>query len=94
VHAGLSGDSAAFDARGRQLAWCPSGYRGATVVSVPLGSVNTVYQRLGDWVVALAFAILASAGVLATLRSSTQTASGGVVTKALQTKPTNSHEKR
>jgi apolipoprotein N-acyltransferase len=94
VHAGLSGDSAAFDARGRQLAWCPSGYRGATVVSVPLGSVNTVYQRLGDWVVALAFAILASAGVLATLRSSTQTASGGVVTKALQTKPTSSHEKR
>jgi apolipoprotein N-acyltransferase len=94
VHAGLSGDSAAFDARGRQLAWCPSGYRGATVVSVPLGSVNTVYQRLGDWVVALAFAILASAGVLATLRSSTQTASGGVVTKALQTKPTSSHETR
>jgi apolipoprotein N-acyltransferase len=94
VHAGLSGDSAAFDARGRQLTWCPSGYRGATVVSVPLGSVNTVYQRLGDWVVALAFAILASAGVLATLRSSTQTASGGVVTKALQTKPTSSHEKR
>jgi apolipoprotein N-acyltransferase len=92
VHAGLSGDSAAFDARGRQLAWCPSGYRGATVVSVPLGSVNTVYQRLGDWVVALAFAILASAGVLATLRSSTQTASGGVLTKALQTKPTSSHE--
>ena len=87
VHAGLSGDSAAFDARGRQLAWCPSGYRGATVVSVPLGSVNTVYQRLGDWVVALAFAILASASVLATLRSSTQTASGGVGAKALQPSP-------
>jgi len=40
VHAGLSGDSSAFDARGRQLAWCPSTYRGVIVVSVPLGSVD------------------------------------------------------
>ena len=67
VHAGLSGDSAAFDARGRKLAWCPSGYRGVTVVEVPLGSVTTGYQRLGDWVLGLAFSVLAAAGVLATL---------------------------
>ncbi|MGH3595062.1 MAG: apolipoprotein N-acyltransferase, partial [Mycobacterium sp.] len=38
VHAGLSGDSSAFDARGRQLAWCPSTYRGVIVVNVPLES--------------------------------------------------------
>ena len=38
VHAGLSGVSAAFDARGRELAWCPSTYRGVMVVEVPLGS--------------------------------------------------------
>jgi apolipoprotein N-acyltransferase len=69
VHAGLSGDSAAFDARGRELVWCPSTYRGVIMVSVPLGSDTTVYQRLGDWVLALAFSILAVAGVLATLRS-------------------------
>ena len=69
VHAGLSGDSAAFDARGRKLAWCPSSYRGAVVVDVPLASGTTVYQRLGDWVLALAFSILAGAGIRATLRS-------------------------
>lgn len=61
VHAGLSGDSAAFDARGRQLLWRPSSYRGAAVVRVPLGSVTTVYQRLGDWVLACAFSISALA---------------------------------
>ncbi|HVR00167.1 MAG TPA: nitrilase-related carbon-nitrogen hydrolase, partial [Mycobacterium sp.] len=69
VHTGLSGDSAAFDARGREIAWYPSTYRGVVVVSVPLGSDTTVYQRLGDWLPALAFSILAGAGVLATLRS-------------------------
>ena len=69
VHAGLSGDSSAFDARGRKLAWCPSGFRGAIVVSVPLGSGTTVYQRLGDWVLALAFSILLGAVVLAILPS-------------------------
>jgi apolipoprotein N-acyltransferase len=67
VHAGLSGDSSAFDARGRQLAWCPSTFRGVIVVSVPLGSRITAYQRLGDWALALAFSILAGACVLATL---------------------------
>jgi apolipoprotein N-acyltransferase len=74
VHTGLSGDSAAFDARGREIAWYPSTYRGVVVVSVPLGSDTTVYQRLGDWVPALAFSILAGAGVLATLRSRGYTA--------------------
>jgi len=39
------------------------------VVEVPLGSRTTVYQRLGDWVLALAFSILAAASVTATLRS-------------------------
>ncbi len=61
VHVGLSGDSSAFDARGFRLAWCPSGFRGVTVVSVPLGSGVTPYQRLGDWVPVLAFAVLGCA---------------------------------
>jgi apolipoprotein N-acyltransferase len=68
VHAGLSGDSSAFDASGRELAWRTSGYRGVVVVNVPLGSVTTGYQRLGDWVLALAFSILAAFGVVRTLR--------------------------
>ncbi|BBZ13903.1 apolipoprotein N-acyltransferase [Mycobacterium branderi] len=69
VHAGLSGDSSAFDARGRTLAWRSSSYRGVVVVDVPLGSNTTVYQRLGDWLPALAFTILAGAGVVAIVRS-------------------------
>jgi apolipoprotein N-acyltransferase len=58
VHVGLSGDSSAFDARGRRLAWCPSGFRGVIVVSVPLAADATAYRRLGDWVPVLAFVIL------------------------------------
>jgi apolipoprotein N-acyltransferase len=61
VHVGLSGDSSAFDSHGRRLAWCPSGFRGVVVVSVPLGSNTTLYQRLGDWVPVMAFAILSGA---------------------------------
>ena len=68
VHAGLSGDSAAFDSRGRRLAWCPSGCRGVIVVSVRLGSNATLYQRLGDWVPVTAFAILGGAVGLAMFR--------------------------
>ena len=58
VHVGLSGDSSAFDAQGHRLAWCPSGFRGVTVVSVPLASTVTLYQRVGDWVPVLAFVVL------------------------------------
>jgi apolipoprotein N-acyltransferase len=58
VHAGLSGDSSAFDARGRRLAWCPPGFRGVVVVSVPLGSNATPYRRLGDWVPVTALVVL------------------------------------
>ncbi|MGZ4564714.1 MAG: nitrilase-related carbon-nitrogen hydrolase, partial [Mycobacterium sp.] len=68
VHVGLSGDSSAFDARGRRLAWCPSGFRGVTIVSVPLGSNATLYQRLGDWVAVMAFAILGGAVSVAMFR--------------------------
>lgn len=69
VHAGISGVSAAFDARGRQLAWYAATESGAIVVDVPLGSHTTAFQRLGNWVLALAFSILAGASVVATLRS-------------------------
>jgi apolipoprotein N-acyltransferase len=61
AHAGLSGDSAAFDARGRKLAWCASDYSGVRVVDIPLGSQLTVYQRLGEWVLVLAFSTFAAA---------------------------------
>jgi apolipoprotein N-acyltransferase len=68
VHVGLSGDSSAFDARGHRLAWCPSGFRGVIVVSVPLGSNTALYQRLGDWVPVLAFVVLGGVVGFALLR--------------------------
>jgi apolipoprotein N-acyltransferase len=67
VHAGSSGVSSAFDANGRKLAWFPATSHGVIVVDVPLGSRTTVYQRIGDWVLALAFSIVVCAGVLAGL---------------------------
>jgi apolipoprotein N-acyltransferase len=64
VHVGLSGDSSAFDAQGHRLAWCPSRFRGVTVVSVPLGSTVTLYQRLGNWVPVLAFVVVGGFALL------------------------------
>ena len=49
VQAALSGVSAAFDARGRRLAWRPAGWRGAVVVELPRSREATPYARLGDW---------------------------------------------
>jgi apolipoprotein N-acyltransferase len=68
VHVGLSGDSSVFDARGRKLAWCPSDFRGVTVVSVPVGSNATLYQRMGDWVLVTSFVVLGGAVGFAVLR--------------------------
>ncbi|WP_158017320.1 apolipoprotein N-acyltransferase [Mycobacterium basiliense] len=69
VHAGLSGDSSAFDSRGRRLAWCTSQFTGVTVISVPLTSDATPYRRWGDWVPASTFAVLGVFFGVATLRS-------------------------
>jgi apolipoprotein N-acyltransferase len=57
VHAGLSGVSSAFDARGHELAWFAAADRGVIVVDVPLESQATVYQRFGDWVILVALLI-------------------------------------
>jgi apolipoprotein N-acyltransferase len=48
LQAALSGTSAAFDARGRRLAWAPGGWRGAAVVELPLSAERTPYVRAGD----------------------------------------------
>ncbi len=55
VHVGLSGDSLAFDAGGRWLAWFPLGYQGVVVVTVSLASSAPLYQRLGYQVLVLIF---------------------------------------
>jgi apolipoprotein N-acyltransferase len=62
VQAAISGVSAAFDARGRRLAWQPTTWRGAEVVEVPLSRERTAYARAGDWLpVACALALAAGA---------------------------------
>jgi apolipoprotein N-acyltransferase len=50
LQAALSGTSAAFDARGRRLAWVPGDRQGAVVVELPLSAERTPYVRAGDLV--------------------------------------------
>jgi apolipoprotein N-acyltransferase len=55
----VSGTSAAFDARGRRLAWVPADRQEAFVVEVPLSQEDTPYVRFGDWVIWLSAVVLA-----------------------------------
>ncbi len=57
----VSGTSAAFDARGRRLAWVPADREVAFVVDVPLSQEETPYVRFGDWVVWLSMGVAAVA---------------------------------
>jgi apolipoprotein N-acyltransferase len=63
VQAALTGDSAAFDARGRELAWAGTHYRGVLRVrlALPADSVRTPFDRLGDYVPWFAVAVVAMA---------------------------------
>ena len=63
VHAALTGESAVFDARGRELAWLDTHHRGVLDVTIPLARTATLFDRLGDWVVALAFVALLAAAI-------------------------------
>ena len=68
VQAALTGDSAAFDARGRLLSWFGPSRAGVDIVrlSLPAATARTPFDRLGDYVpwtavgIALAYAILAA----------------------------------
>lgn len=64
----VSGVSAAFDARGRRLAWIPADEETAFVVDVPLSREATPYVRIGDWVVWLSLLVAVTAA-LAAIRS-------------------------
>jgi apolipoprotein N-acyltransferase len=65
VQAALTGDSAAFDARGRTLAWAGTSFRGVVIVrlSLPPASARTPYDRLGDYVPWTAVGIAALAAL-------------------------------
>jgi len=71
VQAALTGDSVAFDARGRLLAWKGSDFRGVALVrlGLPPASARTLYDQLGDYVPWTAVAIAALAAAVALLRS-------------------------
>jgi apolipoprotein N-acyltransferase len=68
LQAALSGTSAAFDARGRRLAWAPGTWRGAEVVELPLSAERTPYVRAGEVVPAACALALAAGAVVAARR--------------------------
>lgn len=65
VQAALTGDTVAFDARGRLLALMPAQQRGVTVVrlGLPPAAARTLYDRLGDYVPWAATGIAAVAAI-------------------------------
>jgi apolipoprotein N-acyltransferase len=64
----VSGVSAAFDSRGRRLAWVDQNETGAWTVRVPLASEETLFVRWGDWVPAACFVVVLAAGAVAVRR--------------------------
>ncbi len=65
VQAALTGDSAAFDARGRMIAWAGTSFRGTLLVrlQLPPASARTPFDRLGDYVPWTAVGIAAVAAL-------------------------------
>jgi apolipoprotein N-acyltransferase len=68
LQAALSGTSAAFDARGRRLAWAPGSWRGAATVQLPLSAERTPYVRIGDAVPVACLLVLAGGALVAGVR--------------------------
>jgi apolipoprotein N-acyltransferase len=68
VHATLTGDSVVFDARGRELARLDTHHRGVLDVTIPLAHTTTVFDRLGDWVVAVSFGVFLAAAIAVGVR--------------------------
>jgi apolipoprotein N-acyltransferase len=65
VQAALTGDSAAFDARGRLLAWAGPAHRGSLTVrlSLPAASARTPFDELGDYVPLTALGVVVVAAM-------------------------------
>jgi apolipoprotein N-acyltransferase len=73
LQAAISGTSAAFDARGRRLAWATATWRGAATVELPRSGERTPYARIGDAVpVACGLALVAAAVLAARARRRAQ----------------------
>jgi apolipoprotein N-acyltransferase len=81
AQAALTGDSAAFDDRGRLLAWAGTSYRGVLLVrlALPAASARTPYDQLGDyvpWTATVIAAIAAALGLWRIRRSRPRPANG------------------
>ncbi len=70
VQAALTGVSAAFDSRGRNLAWFGTSRHGVVVVrlALPSGGARTLYDRLGEYVPFTALAVSGIAAVYGLIR--------------------------
>ncbi len=72
VQAALTGDTVAYDARGRLLAWMSQSQHGVVTVrlGLPAVSARTIYDRLGDYVpwAAVAVVVVAALVMLANSR--------------------------
>ena len=70
VQAALTGISAAFDSRGRNLGWLPTSRHGVVVVrlALPAGGARTVYDRFGDYVPFTAAGVSAIAAAVGLIR--------------------------
>jgi apolipoprotein N-acyltransferase len=66
VQAALTGDTAAYDARGRLLAWMGQSQHGVVTVrlGLPAVSARTIYDRLGDYVPWVAVAVVVAAALV------------------------------
>jgi apolipoprotein N-acyltransferase len=66
VQAALTGDTVAFDARGRLLAWMGQSSHGVVTVRLGLPAVSerTIYDRLGDYLPWVALAVVVAAALV------------------------------
>ena len=69
AHVTLTGVSSVFDARGRRLGMLDTTASGLLRLRVPIPTERTPFDRLGDWVLVAAGAILGVAAVVASVRA-------------------------
>ncbi len=71
VQAALTGDTVAFDARGRQIAWMGQSGHGVVTVrlNLPAASAQTIYDQWGDYVLWTSLAVVVLSALLMLARS-------------------------
>jgi len=79
VQAALTGTSAAFDARGRLLAWAPGGFRGVRLVKLglPPAGYRTPFDRYGPYTPWFCVIVVAVTGLLAAGRAGRRNRAAG-----------------